>query len=137
MKKLLVILALAAIVIAGIFAFKMYTKKHDDLAGIKADFKISSSSFFQEFSNNEVEANEKYLNKIIEISGEISKISTDDDSGITQIYLKSDDPMFGVICDMNPEEKIKLVKVGQTVIIKGVCSGYLMDVALNRCIQIK
>ena len=136
MKKLLVILALAAIVIGGFFAYKMYTKKHDDMSDLKADFKISSAIFFQEFSNNEVEANEKYLNKIIEVNGEISKISTDD-SGITQIYLKSDDPMFGVICDMNPEEKIEHIKAGQTVIIKGICSGYLMDVALNRCIQIK
>jgi len=44
--------------------------------------------------------------------------------------------MFGIICEMADGEDISQLKIDEKVTLRGVCAGYLMDVALNRCVQI-
>jgi len=133
MKKLIIIAGLFLIAIGGFIAFKMYNKKHSDLSKIKAEHHLSSVKIFEEFSIDEQSANVKFLNKPIEVSGEIAKIEKAG-GGSQNVYLKSDDLMFGVICEMAPGQVLNDLKNGDNVVIRGLCSGYLMDVALNRCV---
>ena len=53
---------------------------------------------------------------------------------IVSLTLKSPDEISGVICSFDktalPE---KLPEIGDTIKIKGMCSGYLLDVVLNKC----
>ena len=135
MTRLLAILVVVIALIIGVFAFSQYNKKHDDLKKASADINISSTELFNAFSNNENEANTKYLNKIIEITGVVSKVERSDNS--IQIFLETGDPMFGINCDMDTGTSGFDVHAGETVTLRGICSGYLMDVALSRCVLIE
>ena len=58
------------------------------------------------------------------------------DNGATTIQLETGDEMGTVICELDKlskQEKTSFAK-GETVCFKGLCSGYLTDVVLNRCV---
>ena len=50
------------------------------------------------------------------------------------IYLKNPEDAAGIMCgfDKTAIDKSNL-KPGDTIRIKGICTGYLMDVVLNKC----
>jgi hypothetical protein len=50
--------------------------------------------------------------------------------GKTVAVLKTSDPMFGVQCTM---KETTTLQAGQQVVLKGICTGYLMDVVLIDC----
>lgn len=91
---------------------------------------IDAVTLFNAFSQNEKKANADYLDKVLQVRGEVTNITTNAD-GITVILLKTDDIMFGINCTM--EEKNISVKTGDQVTLKGLCTGYLTDVVLIRC----
>jgi hypothetical protein len=49
------------------------------------------------------------------------------------VVLRTPEMMFGVACTMlkDQSEKVAQLKTGQQVTIKGLCTGYTMDVVLN------
>ncbi len=124
-----VILALA--VVGGFIAYKMYTKPHTEVNAMNADFQLSAAQLFQEYSENEDAANAKYLNKVIEVEGDISVINTLQ-SG-SSFGLETGDPMGGVTCEFEAMDATNGLNTGQKVKVKGFCSGKLMDVVLVRC----
>ncbi len=91
---------------------------------------IDAVTLFNAFSQNEKKANADYLDKVLQVRGEVTNITTNAD-GITVILLKTDDMMFGINCTM--EEKNSSIKTGDQVTLKGLCTGYLTDVVLIRC----
>ncbi len=91
---------------------------------------IDAVTLFNAFSQNEKKANADYLDKVLQVRGEVTNITTNAD-GLTVILLKTDDMMFGINCTM--EEKTSSIKTGDQVTLKGLCTGYLTDVVLIRC----
>lgn len=91
---------------------------------------IDAVTLFNAFSQNEKKANADYLDKVLQVRGEVTNITTNAD-GLTVILLKTDDMMFGINCTM--EEKNSSIKTGDQVTLKGLCTGYLTDVVLIRC----
>ena len=128
------ILIILSIVIIGALVFYFFNKPVDDLSSAEAEFSISAEGIFDSFSNNEAEANQKYLDKIIEVEGDIKEIV--DSNGEWVVVLKSNDPIFGVSCKLSGNQK-NLPKVNQRVKIKGLCAGFLSDVILTRCSIVK
>ncbi len=114
----------------------VYNQSHVNVSEVSPDITLLSQDLLNDFENNELEANSKYLDKIIEVNGIISNISTNKNKGI--ITLSDKDAMGGVICHLSSEEhtKIMSLKKGQNIKIKGLCTGYLMDVILVKCIII-
>lgn len=135
MKRILILLSAIVVLVGGIIAFTQYNKKHADMHSTEAAFTLEANELFTAFSMDEQTANEKYLNQVIEVRGSIKKIDSKEES--TQIFLTSEDLLFGINCDMAPNEEIPRLKEGDSVTIRGLCSGFLMDVALNRCVIIK
>jgi hypothetical protein len=124
-----VFILLPLIVFIGAFiAYKQYTKPHR-LIEEEIAISIEASQLFSEFETSEVGANQKYLNKVISVTGTIVELNTNQD-GASIILLETENPMFGVSCTL--EEKSDLVNVGSQVTIKGICTGYLSDVVVNR-----
>lgn len=132
MKRIIFLIAILAVITGAFIGFSQYNKKHKDLQKINADYTLEASSLFAAFSTNETEANKKYLSKIVELSGKVTDIKSSDDA--YQLYLETDDPMFGIICDMEDQANENKIKIGDEIKIRGICSGFLMDVALNRCV---
>jgi SAM-dependent MidA family methyltransferase len=50
----------------------------------------------------------------------------------TSIKLDSDNMFGAIICNFNTEE-IKNIEEHESITIKGSCSGFLMDVILEKC----
>lgn len=133
MTRLQKILILLIIVIIGAFVgYKIYNKPHADLSKLSPDYELSQDELISTYNDNESQADEIYLGKILEVSGTIAAIETGED-GAT-ITMGSDEYMGGILFEFEPAENLTGYKVGDPVTIRGTCSGILMDVVLNRCV---
>ncbi len=94
---------------------------------------LNASDLVNYYANNEAKANLLYTGKIIEITGTIKEISYLNDRNT--IILNSNSETFGVICDINPNQKEKLhqLKQHQKIKVKGICKGFLKDVIFLNC----
>lgn len=110
--------------------YKMYTKPHRNVADAKA-FSIPASRLVTEYETNETQANSKYLDKILEVNGEVAEVSKNQ-KGETVIALIGTD-MGTVRCTVEGDDADVAAK-GAQVILKGICTGYLADVIMVRCV---
>ena len=133
MKKNVFIILLIGAVIGGIFAYYQFSKTHEKMATQASIAKLSSEDLFNEFNSNESLANEKYVGKVIEVMGKIYSIEEGNKEDINILFM-NDGEMFGVSCNLKKNELDQLPEVGQTINIKGECTGMLSDVILIRCI---
>ena len=115
----------------------MINKSHDDIESLTTEVKISSSELFTTYEQDEISANNKYLDKVIEVEGKVSQVKTDD-HGKTKVHLATDDMIFEVICELDDfsNHKRKTFEIGENIVLKGICSGYLSDVIIVRSIEI-
>ena len=105
-----------------------------DLTHTKTDIQVDSKKLLSSFMDDEVSANFTYVEKTLEVVGIVEKISTLNNRHT--IFLQGEDEQAFVICDMEPTEidKIKTITPGQTVRLKGVCKGFLMDAIFLHCV---
>lgn len=134
MKTKKIIIAILILGIAGAFvAYKMYNKPHVNVVEVSADIKISADQILNDFTLDETTANKKYLDKIIKVTGVVSSIKFEKEKGI--ISLQTTDDFGSVLAYLSDEatKEISLLKEGQSINLKGICTGYLMDVILVKC----
>jgi uncharacterized protein YpmB len=132
-KKILkqILLSLLVIIITGGFiGYKMYNKPHRNVEEATA-LRVAATKLATDYEINEPEANSQYPGKVLEVSGEISDISKNQ-KGEQIIMLKGSD-MSGIMCTLDTAVHTA-IKPGASVVIKGICSGYLTDVVLVRCL---
>jgi methyl-accepting chemotaxis protein len=133
-RKGLIITVIIFLVILGAIIIYLWTFRKSDLSvsSKKADVEIRSGELIQSFEKNEKLANEAYLNKIIVLAGTVDNIS--EDSLTVTVYLKDKDAVSGIICSFNKSVlDISKISKGSKIKVKGICSGYLLDVVLNKC----
>jgi|TARA_B110000902_G_scaffold250555_1_gene309855 DNA/RNA endonuclease YhcR with UshA esterase domain len=132
MKIKKIIIGILVLGIIGAFiAYKMYNKPHVNVEEASADISITADKILNDFSSDENLANLKYLDKIIEVKGVISEINIE--KGI--ITIETNDDFGSVICHLSEEasRKISGLQEGQIIVVKGICTGFLMDVILVKC----
>ncbi len=127
MKKYLWLL-LVAVLLGAAYAYYQYNRPVASLEDKSADVVLSAPDLLKAFETNEADANKNYLDKVIEVQGEVVKI--EDDGTKKSVYLKSGNEMSSVICEMEAGADTQGVSAGSTVTMKGKCTGYLMDVVL-------
>ncbi|PZF70795.1 OB-fold protein [Taibaiella soli] len=129
-KKNILLVLLGIVVIVIIVGVRMWNKPHpkaEDAKGIP----VTAVALFKDYSTDENAANTKYLNKVLEVNGTVASIDTNQEGGIA-VILASDDIMSGVMCTMR--DKNQTVAKGNTVTLKGFCSGFVSDVKLTDCV---
>ena len=132
MKKVLIVL-LGLVILGGIGGYFLWNKPHQDVASAKADVVFTADHLLNAFETDENAANAKYLDKIIKVNGMIKDIENND-AGEISVILATDNEMSSVICNFAPDfGDTQKLKSGDEIVIKGLCSGYLMDVVLDRC----
>jgi len=133
--RILVIVALAIAAIGGIGMFYVFNKPHRNLAKEKADFTYTAHNLFAEFTKNEKQANAKFLNKAIEISGTVKEVS----SKSSLVVYSDGNTDGGVQCEMDADHHLSTdgIKVGQKIKLKGQCDGLLLEVILSKCILVQ
>lgn len=102
------------------------------------DFTLPATELFQEYSENQTVADQKFIDKILQVSGQIFEITTDQ-QGATVLLLSTGTNEAGVLCtlELSESKQVSGKKVGDSVTLKGVCTGMLMEVVLNRCVVMK
>ncbi len=134
MKKLkpLVVLLLLLAVAGGAFGWFFYWNKPQQNIKDASSIKVSATELFTLYSTDEQKANLSYIDKIVQVTGEVSSV-TKNTEGKTVVLLKTNDPLFGVNCTMEEDAEMK---AGETLTLKGMCTGYLTDVVVIRCYKV-
>ena len=137
-KNLLIIFFIALILLIGYVYFFVYHKSHVDTFTAKPDYEIEAVELFRQFSENEVTANDKYLGSLLRIEGSVLSVDKTDGE-LVAIRLDVDDMLDAVVCEPDPiyKREIPAMNPGDQIVAQGVCTGFLNDVIINRCVVIK
>jgi len=132
-KKKIITIILGIGIISLFIAYQIYNKPHVNVSDTKSDITITADQIINDFSSDETKANRSYLDKIIKISGVISELKVVKQKGI--ITLKTNHDFGSILCHLSDKasQKINSLKEGQTLTLKGICTGFLMDVILVKC----
>jgi hypothetical protein len=131
-KKILFGILIVVLALAGLGIYKIY-KPHSNVSGEEAVASLSAPNLYLDFQHDENAANKKWVGKVIEVSGIISSVNESADYVSINLKALADG---GINCsilkkDLSPETKLKN---GDSLIIKGKCTGFLMDVNLVDCV---
>lgn len=124
------LLVLVATAITGAIAgYKMYNKPHRSVLDANA-LMVSAAELVAQYETDENKSNSLYLDKVLNVTGEIADIAKNQKNE-TVITLKGSD-MGGVICTLEGKNS-EAAQKGSIIKLQGICTGYLTDVVLVRC----
>ena len=131
-KKTILILAVSVLIIgAGVLAYT-FRKSPNSVSKIKPDFIVEPTMFVGDFLTDEINANKKYLDKTVQFTSKLVEIQPNDDNKTTLSFEGNDMGNISCLFD-NAELKKTSVEIGKMYIVKGKCSGYILDVVLTKC----
>jgi hypothetical protein len=129
---------IAMIVIAAVIGFMMWNEPHRDIKDSTA-LKTTAVVLYSNLTKDSARMKSTLVNQVVEVSGEVKNVLKNQ-KGDQIILLETNTSGGSINCTM--EEKISNVKPGDTISIKGLCSGYIGgdpdidlpgDVFLIRC----
>ncbi len=131
---------LAALILISVVSYvgcQFFYKKTLNINTVYADSAITAERLVLSYTINEQQSNETYREKILEITGVVREVTFINNRNT--VILHGNDIDAGVICDMTDDQaaRIKQLTKGQTIVVKGICKGFLKDVILINCILIK
>ena len=137
LSRIVLFVGLAIVLVAVLVGVYFYTLGQKDLTNAKPDYTLPARELYADFEADENAASAKYLDKVVEVSGIVSHVEMNSDSAMN-VMLMNDSDMGGVLCTFNNVKKRSSIDVspGDKVIIRGICSGMLMDVQLNNCVMV-
>ena len=122
LKPILIGILVIVVILAAVYWY-VATEKFSDTKSRKADYSLNALDFIHEFQSDINSANAKYTDKIIVLNGRVSEIEAAD----TTLNIKMVEPTTSsyVIFAFQQQHlaEAKSVKQGDSVSIKGSCSG--------------
>ncbi|MDB5280158.1 hypothetical protein QWZ08_03690 [Ferruginibacter paludis] len=137
LKKIILVVLVIAIPLS-FYLYKEYHRKPADLSSVQPAAKLNAGAFLDEYEKDEANANHRYLGKTIQVRGTITEIVKQQDT-LANVMIGDTASMHKVSCllDKHHIGLINQYKAGQQITIKGICTGFLMDVELNRCVIVE
>lgn len=130
-KKYFFIAGIVLLCLAGWLLYK-YQLPRTNIANKTADVTIVAMDIYSQYQKDEPSSNKKFLDKIIEVKGEVADVQQTDTT--MSVQLKGGE-MGGINCSVNMAHKRMTLPIkGSTITIKGLCTGYIMDVNLVDCV---
>jgi tRNA_anti-like len=131
-KKYLFGIVILVLILAGLGIYKVY-KPHRNVSGEEAVASLPAQDLYLDFQHDENVANKKWVGKVIEVSGIISSVN--ESAGYVSINLKAT-AEGGINCSVLKKDldQNETLKNGDSLTIKGKCTGFLMDVNLVDCV---
>ena len=130
----LFIVPVIMMVVVVIYSVNEYTRGLPGTSRMHAIFHVTADDLVSDFLMEERSATDKYAGKVVSVYGMVNKIQIGR-SGYS-VYLNASSPTSSVLCQF-PEDastEIKSLKPGMLITVKGICTGYLMDIVLERCV---
>ena len=131
---------LAPIMAIAIFlGWKWYSSEPANLQSEKAELAIDATLLIDEFVEDEDKAAGLYGGKVIDVYGTISEIIRTDDQSTSIVFISADMVMPAINClvDQRFMKFLNEYKAGDSILLRGFCTGKLFDVELNRATIIK
>ncbi len=134
-KRHKIIIVVCLLSIGLIFILKTVNRGVGDTTKIEASETFTTNELLSEFQQQQ-EKLEAYIEKAIEIEGEIKEITFQD--GKYSLILKGDSDKTYILCEMQINQNNEIVKLhaGQDIKLKGILKGFLMDIILLHCVII-
>ena len=129
-KQYIIFFAILFSVACCIYIY-IFHKPHRDFYAEQASYFLTPQELLSAFKYNEIQANEKYLNQVVQINGMVTKI---DNNGPNLCEITIDNNIFCFF------EQMADIHQGQEITIKGRCIGYddfFGDVTLTKCMIMK
>lgn len=130
----LAVITLALFAAAGIALVIFIRPEEPTAKETISEMLVTAGELINSYEENEGKANEKYLNKIISVTGLVHEVRQDENNvqslligeksapKVISTFFKKDRPPAGSI------------KPGQEIVIKGLCGGLLYDIILTNCV---
>lgn len=150
--KIVAIIGISGIIIGGSVGLYMFNMPQRDVPSTKTDYSLTSTQLVSEYLLDYDAANLKYLaadgnSKVLEITGEVNRIS-EDFNGQKVVLLKGSQDQAGVNATFTPETNNDLteISIGQTITVKGVIRsgasydedlGFYLNVVLEKSSIVK
>jgi tRNA_anti-like len=103
---------------------------------------LTSDELIAEYQKNEVGADQKYKDKLIEVTGKVAEVKKDlFGRYFVGLGTAHEGEMFDVMCYLDPSAEADAGKLqkGETTTIKGLCQGRAGGIVLNLkvCVIVK
>lgn len=135
MKRKYILTGLLVLFISGVATVYRMWHNPGKMVESEEGIALSIDKLCQDFSTNEATANKLYLNKAIEVRGQINEISNNLDGGTMLVFSASNGIDY---VESTLREKIPGLEPGTSVIIKGFCVGKtITGVSLTDCIIVR
>lgn len=125
--KIAILFLLLIVIVMGVY---FYTYKgHRNIAAEKESYTIAATEIFSEFQANEIDANAKYLDKTIEVRGNLSSVDVETKS------IVINDKLFATFKGELPKTLQRNAKIK----IKGRLIGYdalLEELKMDQCVLV-
>ncbi len=121
---------------AAYFAWHQLDRPHQSAADKSTDVTINADTLYHQYQADEHAADQKYLGKVIAVTGRLTEIQN---NGNSTIWILSTQPGGGGInCQIFGGTKVDPEpKTGDLVTLKGRCTGFIIDVNLADCVPDK
>ncbi len=127
------------VVIGPVFVFssfkliekKLMSETHTATENVKADYTIGAAELIKEFTANDTATNKKYSDKMLAVTGNTSAVEILPDSTSTIKFEDSTGSYAIFSLEKNQFDKVKTIKQGDAVSLKGVCSGSIFSEILG------
>lgn len=135
--KIVLIIVVVGLITGFSTIYYVFNKPHRNVEGEAPAFKMEAAALYNEFSKDETIANEKFGNKVIQVSGSIAELSKND----YEVSIVLNNEVEGVNCMLDSmaivqnKTLIDNLKIGDKISLKGKCDGFdmIMGVVLTRC----
>ena len=128
----LAILGALGVVLGGAWmAQRQYDRPPEEAAGKTPSATLEASDLLQAFMDDEATAGKAYTDNVIAVRGVVREIGAPR-GGKVAVLLETGNPLAVVACEFD-QSLINGLELGKPATVKGFCTGYNMDVLLQRC----
>ena len=129
-NKIIIVIALIAAIAFGVYYYVfVYSSQHRRQVQSETGIVITSDSLVAKYQVDEKLANSLYLNKAVVVTGVILSIDKNQE-GKTTLVIGRSESFSNVSVTMTSNTPITQ-KVGESITIKGLCTGALSDVVIT------
>lgn len=130
LKRMLLIALVLGLIGASVGTY-LWFKPVEKISSMETEISVPANELFNAFETDEAAANEMYLNKVLEVTGVVREVKSNE-NGLPSVIFETDDMIFGVMCEFESQQGAEAINAGDLLTIKGICTGKLLDVVLNR-----
>ena len=129
-NKIIIAIALIAAIAFGVYYYVfVYSSQHRRQVQSETGIVITSDSLVAKYQADEKLANSLYLNKAVVVTGVLLSIDKNQE-GKTTLVIGRSESFSNVSVTMTSNTPITQ-KVGESITIKGLCTGALSDVVIT------